>query len=85
MRNNMDKDKIIKKNRGNYSYVIRTMNEDGKIVFHVLKYVKTIDKTKSRKTVRKLIMDEKLNLASLMLLDNGVLSDCITKGDDNAE
>ncbi|EAA7440772.1 TPA: hypothetical protein N3J09_004751 [Salmonella enterica subsp. enterica serovar Panama] len=81
----MDKDKIIKKNRGNYSYVIRTMNEDGKIVFHVLKYVKTIDKTKSRKTVRKLIMDEKLNLASLMLLDNGVLSDCITKGDDNAE
>ncbi|EOF5073371.1 hypothetical protein ACK1W8_004408, partial [Salmonella enterica] len=74
-----------KKNRGNYSYVIRTMNEDGKIVFHVLKYVKTIDKTKSRKTVRKLIMDEKLNLASLMLLDNGVLSDCITKGDDNAE
>ncbi|HCJ1778743.1 TPA: hypothetical protein NQQ36_004503 [Salmonella enterica] len=81
----MDKDKIIKKNRGNYSYVIRTMNEDGKIVFHVLKYVKTIDKTKSKKTVRKLIMDEKLNLASLMLLDNGVLSDCITKGDDNAE
>ncbi|EOK4966656.1 hypothetical protein ACM519_005435, partial [Escherichia coli] len=67
----MDKDKIIKKNRGNYSYVIRTMDEDGDAVFHVLKYVKTIDKTKSRKTVRKLIMDEKLNLASLMLLDNG--------------
>ena len=57
----MDKDKIIKKNRGNYSYVIRTMDEDGDAVFHVLKYVKTIDKTKSRKTVRKLIMDEKLN------------------------
>ncbi len=55
----MDKDKIIKKNRGNYSYVIRTMDEDGDAVFHVLKYVKTIDKTKSRKTVRKLIMDEK--------------------------
>ncbi|WP_347944125.1 hypothetical protein [Escherichia coli] len=51
----MDKDKIIKKNRGNYSYVIRTMDEDGDAVFHVLKYVKTIDKTKSRKTVRKLI------------------------------
>ena len=65
----MDKDKIIKKNRGNYSYVIRTMDEDGDAVFHVLKYVKTIDKTKSRKTVRKLIMDEKLNLASLMLLE----------------
>lgn len=76
----MDKDKIIKKNRGNYSYVIRTMDEDGDTVFHVLKYVKTIDKTKSRKTVRKLIMDEKLNLASLMLLDNGVLCDCLTKG-----
>ena len=57
----MDKDKIIKKNRGNYSYVIRTMDEDGDTGFHVLKYVKTIDKTKSRKTVRKLIMDEKLN------------------------
>ncbi|STK08066.1 Uncharacterised protein [Escherichia coli] len=40
----MDKDKIIKKNRGNYSYVIRTMDEDGDTVFHVLKYVKTIDK-----------------------------------------
>ncbi|EME2632880.1 TPA: hypothetical protein PRP77_004557 [Escherichia coli] len=79
----MDKDKIIKKNRGNYSYVIRTMDEDA--VFHVLKYVKTIDKTKSRKTVRKLIMDEKLNLASLMLLDNGILCDCLTKGDENAE
>ena len=52
----MDKDKIIKKNRGNYSYVIRTMDEDGDAVFHVLKYVKTIDKTKSRKTVRKLIL-----------------------------
>ena len=81
----MDKDKIIKKNRGNYSYVIRTMDEDGDTVFHVWKYVKTIDKTKSRKTVRKLIMDEKLNLASLMLLDNGVLCDCLTKGDENAE
>ncbi|EAM4444020.1 hypothetical protein S010_004409 [Salmonella enterica subsp. enterica serovar Oranienburg] len=61
------------------------MNEDGKIVFHVLKYVKTIDKTKSKKTVRKLIMDEKLNLASLMLLDNGILCDCLTRGDENAE
>ena len=81
----MDKDKIIKKNRGNYSYVIRTMDEDGDAVFHVLKYVKTIDKTKSRKTVRKLIMDEKLNLASLMLLDNGILCGCLTKGDENAE
>ena len=81
----MDKDKIIKKNRGNYSYVIRTMDEDGDAVFHVLKYVKTIDKTESRKTVRKLIMDEKLNLASLMLLDNGILWDCLTKGDENAE
>lgn len=85
----MDKDKIIKKNRGNYSYVIRTMDEDGDgdgdAVFHVLKYVKTIDKTKSRKTVRKLIMNEKLNLASLMLLDNGILCDCLTKGDENAE
>ena len=30
-------------------------------------------------------MDEKLNLASLMLLDNGVLCDCLTKGDENAE
>ncbi len=29
----MDKDKIIKKNRGNYSYVIRTMDEDGDTVF----------------------------------------------------
>lgn len=83
----MNKDKIIKKNRGNYSYVIRTMDEDGDgdAVFHVLKYVKTIDKTKNRKTVRKLIMDEKLNLASLMLLDNGILCDCLTKGDENAE
>ncbi|AVJ73918.1 hypothetical protein CSC06_4936 (plasmid) [Escherichia coli] len=60
-------------------------DEDGDAVFHVLKYVKTIDKTKSRKTVRKLIMDEKLNLASLMLLDNGILCDCLTKGDENAE
>lgn len=81
----MDKDKIIKKNRGNFSYVVRTMDEDGETVFHVLKYVKTIDKTKSRKTVKKLIMDEKFNLESLMLLDNGVLSDCLSKGEDNAE
>ncbi|HAV9700373.1 TPA: hypothetical protein JLG89_004268 [Escherichia coli] len=81
----MDKDKIIKKNRGNFSYVVRTMDEDGDTVFHVLKYVKTIDKTKSRKTLRKLIMDEKLNLESLLLLDNGILSDCLTKGEENAK
>lgn len=81
----MDKDKIIKKNRGNFSYVVRTMDEDGDTVFHVLKYVKTIDKTKSRKRLRKLIMDEKLNLESLLLLDNGILSDCLTKGEENAK
>lgn len=81
----MDKDKVIKKNKGNYSYVIRLIDDDGDVFFHVLKYVKTIDKTKAKKTVRKLIMDEKLNLNALMLLDNGILSDCVMGDDKNAK
>ncbi len=51
----MDKDKIIKKNRGNYSYVIRTMDEDGDTVFSRLKnMLRRLIKLKARKTVRKI-------------------------------
>ena len=49
-------------------------------------YVKSCDKeqVKGKKTVKKLVLDTNLTLPELLDLDNGILADLFTRGNNNA-
>ncbi|PHM51259.1 hypothetical protein [Xenorhabdus sp. KK7.4] len=73
----MSADVVRKKNKGNYSYVIVIVGNEPEYSFKVIKYVKTRGKENKGKTKREIIFDEVLNLEQVLLLDDGVLKECI--------
>lgn len=63
-------DKIIKVNKGNYSYTIKVINNE---LLQVVKYVKTRSKHTTGKTKREVVFDENLTREQAFALDGEVL------------
>ncbi|ECA9147104.1 hypothetical protein LJM46_004763 [Escherichia coli] len=63
-------DKIIKVNKGNYSYTITVINNE---LLQVVKYVKTRSKHTTGKTKREVVFDENLTREQAFALDGEVL------------
>lgn len=84
----MKTDNVFFKSKGSYSYVV-TVDMDNQM-YMVRKYVKTYvkscdkDQVKGKKTVKKLVLDTNLTLPELLDLDNGILADLFTRGNNNA-
>ncbi|MEQ1968236.1 hypothetical protein ABLA30_14700 [Xenorhabdus nematophila] len=72
----MTSDIVIKKNKGNYSYVI-VVESESECKFNVIKYVKTRGKENKGKTKRVIVFDEVFTFEQIILLDDGILKECI--------
>ncbi|WP_340617400.1 hypothetical protein [Xenorhabdus entomophaga] len=68
---------VRKKNKGNHSYVIVVVENESERKFKVIKYVKTRVKEKKGKTKRVIVFDDVFNFEQVMMLDDGILKECI--------